>query len=192
MNKIIAIAGMTGSGKSVVADFLVHKGFQFLRMGQICLDIVKERGLEPIEENERPIRENLRKEHGMGAFAKLNIPKINKLLEKGNVVTDNLMSWAEYNEFEEKYKDNFICIAVYASPKTRYARLAGRKYDPDKDPEMRHRPASADQARIRDFKEIENIEKGGPIAMAHYTLINEGTKEDILKQCDELFQKILV
>ena len=61
-NKIICIVGMPGSGKSVVADELVKNSFAFLRFGQITLDIVKERGLKPIEKNEREVREGLRKE----------------------------------------------------------------------------------------------------------------------------------
>ena len=82
MNKFIAIVGMCGSGKSVLSDELVKKGYYFFRFGQITLDIVKEKGLEPTEQNEKQIRENVRKEHGMSAYAKLNLPKIEKFLEK--------------------------------------------------------------------------------------------------------------
>ena len=104
MNKIICLVGMSGSGKSVVADELVRNGFEFARFGQITLDIVKERGLEPSEENERPIREEMRKEHGMGAYATLNIPKFDKLLEKANLVADGLYSWTEYKILKDYYK----------------------------------------------------------------------------------------
>jgi dephospho-CoA kinase len=191
MNKLIAIAGMPGSGKTATADYLVKKGFHFLRMGQITLDEVKRRGLLPTEENERPIREGFRKEHGMGAFAILNLPKIDELLKKGNVVIDNLMSWSEYKVFEEKYEEKFICIAIIASPKTRYSRLLGRKYDPINDPQMRHREMTYEQARSRDFAEIEKIEKGGPIAMGHYTIMNEGTTDDLFRELDHVIKEIL-
>jgi dephospho-CoA kinase len=190
MNKLVAIVGMTGSGKTAAADYLKEKkGFLFLRMGQITLDEVKRRGLLPTEENERPIREGFRKEHGMGAFAILNLPKIEALLKQGNVVIDNLMSWSEYKVFEEKFKDNFVCIAIIASPQIRYARLTGRKYDPIKDPQMRHREASYEQARSRDFAEIEKIEKGGPIAMAHATIVNEGTRDDLYHAIDTILKE---
>ena len=75
MNKIICLVGMCGSGKSLVADEFVKKNYQFARFGQITLDIVKERNLPPTEENEKYIRESIRKEHGMGAYATLNLPK---------------------------------------------------------------------------------------------------------------------
>jgi dephospho-CoA kinase len=170
---IAAIVGMTGSGKSTVSDMFAKNGFGFIRLGQITLDIIKERGLPPTEENERPIREGLRKKHGMAAYATLNFPKIDALREKGNVVMDGLYSWEEFIEFSKRYGDDFVTIAVYSSPKTRYARLSARKFDKGRDELMRFRPNSEPFAR--DQAEIENISKAGPIVMADYTLINEGT-----------------
>ena len=172
---------MTGSGKSVVADYLVEQGFGFLRFGQITLDTVKERGLEPIEENERPIREEMRKTHGMGAYATLNIPKFDELLKKGHVVGDGLYSWSEYKVLKEKYVDQLIVIAVYVPPQIRYNRLANRTLAKE-DINLRNRPATIEQAKARDYAEIENIEKGGPIAMADYTFVNTGTVEELIEK----------
>lgn len=172
---------MTGAGKSVVADFLVNRGYGFLRFGQITLDIVKERGLAPTEENERPIREAVRKEHGPGAYAALNIPKFDALLKKGNVVGDGLYSWSEYKILKERYGARFVVIAVYAPPALRYARLARRTLSPA-DTNLRHRPATPESAKARDYAEIEKIEKGGPIAMADFTFVNIGSIDDLISQ----------
>ena len=185
MNKIICIVGMTGSGKSVVADELVRQGYKFVRFGQITLDIVKERGLEPSEENEKPIREEVRKEHGMGAFATLNIPKFEKLLEEGNVVADGLYSLSEYKILKEHYKERLTVLAILSPPGLRYSRLATRT---EVDEKMRSRPATEEQARNRDFAEIENIEKGGPIAMADNYIINTGTKEELMQKVNEFLE----
>lgn len=173
---------MTGSGKSEVADELVRQGFKFSRFGQITLDIVKERGLEPSEENERPIREEMRRKHGMGAFATLNIPKFDKLLEKGNLVADGLYSWSEYKILKDYYKEKLTVLAILSPPELRYSRLANRTQVDEK---MRSRPATREQAKARDFAEIENIEKGGPIAMADYNILNIGTKEELIRKTKE-------
>ncbi len=183
MNKFIAIVGMAGAGKSIIADELLKRGYKFFRFGQITLDRVKEKGLPPTEENEKKEREDIRKEHGMGAYATLNIPKIEKLLSEGNVVGDGLYSWSEYKILKERYKDNLTVIAVYAPPKTRHERLANRILEKN-DKSMRNRPMTREQAKSRDFAEIENIEKGGPIAMADYTLVNTKTVTELLKQLD--------
>ena len=92
MNKLVCLVGMTGSGKSVVSDYLVKQGFGYFRFGQITMDLVKERGLEPNEENEKKIREDVRKEHGMGAYAMLNMPKIEKLLEKAHPAVGKIVA----------------------------------------------------------------------------------------------------
>lgn len=189
-NKLICVCGLTGAGKSVVSDWLVGKGFGFFRFGQITLDIVKERGLAPTEDNERPIREEVRKKYGMGAYAILNMPKIENLLEKGNVVGDGLYSWSEYKVLKERYGNRLVIIAVYAPPEMRYERLALRKLKAE-DTKMRNRPATAEQAKARDYAEIENIEKAGPIAMADYTIVNTTDVESVHRQCESVLEDIV-
>ena len=181
----MALVGMCGAGKSVVADKLVAKGYQFIRFGQITLDETKKRNLAPTEELQKQIREEFRKQHGMAAFAILNIPKIEELLKKGPVVIDGLYSWSEYKVLKEKYGDNLIIIAVYAGPQTRYQRVSQRKPDAN-DPDLRQHHFSVEEAKARDYAELENIEKGGPIAMADYTLINETTTGELYQQLDKL------
>ncbi len=171
MNILVCVAGMTGSGKKIVSDFFVDKGFQFIRFGQTVLDVVIENKLEPTEVNERKIREGLRQEHGMAALAVLNFEKIKSLLKKGNVVVDGLYSWSEYKYLRNKLKNQLILIAVFAPPQQRYKRLETRFTKAD-DKHLRERPATREFAEKRDYSEIENLEKGGPIAMADYTVLN--------------------
>ncbi len=187
MKKVIAIVGMPGAGKSEVADFFINKKFSYVRLGQLTLDEVKRRGLEPNEKNERPIREGFRKKHGMAAFAILNFPKIDA--QKGNVIVDGLYSWEEYLAFKEKYK-NFIVVSIFASPKTRYERLENRAVKHGPDPKMKYRSFSKEETQSRDKAEIEKLNKGGPIAMADFTIVNEGTKKELLTNAEKIYKKI--
>jgi dephospho-CoA kinase len=187
-NKIICIVGMTGSGKTTVAKELEKKGFFYLRFGQITIDKIKEMGLKVNEANERKIRENLREKYGMGAFAILNIPKINKLLKKGNVVIDGLYSWTEYKILKEKYGPSLFVVAIFAPPELRYKRLEKRQIEGDT--KKLFRSLSEKEARARDFSEIENLEKGGPIAMADFTIINTGTIRELRKKVNEILRNI--
>lgn len=189
-NKLVCIVGMCGSGKSEVSDFFVKKGFLYLRFGQITLDEIKKRGLDVSEDNEKSIREEFRKNHGAGAYAILNIPKFDELLKNGNVIGDGLYSWSEYKILKEKYGDNFFVIAVYSSPNTRYKRLENRAEKYENDKENRFRSISKEKAQSRDYAEIENIEKAGPIAMADYTIVNEGTVEDLNNSLENIYNKI--
>jgi len=173
---IIAIVGMPGAGKSTLADMFAKNGFQLVRLGQLTMDIIKEKGLETSEVTEKKIREDLRNHHGMDAFAKLNFTRIDELLKTGRVVIDGLYSWEEYMCFKEKYGD-FTVVAVVASPDIRYERLKNRVV----------RPLSTEEATARDNAELENLNKTKPINKADHTIVNEGTIEDL----DEQFRKLL-
>lgn len=189
MHQMIAVVGMCGSGKSVACDVFRERGWEYIRFGQITMDKLISEGREVTPENEREVREALRAAHGMAAFAKLSIPKIDKALEAGSVVIDGLYSWAEYKVLKEKFGETLKVLCVYAPPALRYERLAGRLHDED-DKEHRNRQLSAEEARKRDYAEIEKIEKGGPIAMADFTLSNLGGIEELKRDVDRLFKNL--
>jgi dephospho-CoA kinase len=187
-NKIICVVGMPGAGKSLVSDELVKHGFAYLRFGQITLDKIKELGLEPTEANEKKIREDFRKEYGMAAFATLNIPKIDELFRQSNVVVDGLYSWSEYKVLKEKYGESMYVLAVYAPPKLRYERLKNRSVK--NDAKQRFRSLTEEDARARDHAEIENLEKGGPIVMADFTITNTGTIDTLKESVNKILLQI--
>jgi len=162
----IGIVGMTLAGKTEVSNFLKSKGFGYVRLGELTEIKLKEAGLENTEETNVMVREKLRKEFGKDAYAKLNLPKIEEKLKKGNVVIDGLYSWSEYKFFKKKLP-RFITVAVYAPPKVRYERAKTRKERSVRD-YFKHKTPEE-----RDYAEIENLEKGGPIAMADYTIMND-------------------
>jgi dephospho-CoA kinase len=174
--KAVSIVGMAGAGKSAVARVFERDGFKRVRFGDITEEEVKKRGLPINESNERNVREQLRKEHGMAAYAILNLPRIDALLKESNVVVDGLYSWEEYILLKERYGDNFSVIAVWASPRTRYKRLGGRKV----------RPLTVEEAASRDKSEIENVKKGGPIAMADFTIVNETSLQDLEQEAGKV------
>ncbi|NOQ18301.1 MAG: dephospho-CoA kinase, partial [Dehalococcoidales bacterium] len=78
------------------------------------------------------------------------------------------------------YEEGFSLVAVWASPGTRYARLGGR----------RDRPLVVKEAASRDRSEIENASKGGPIAMADFTLINESSLDELRKEAERTISEI--
>lgn len=181
MNTLYAIVGMAGSGKSTVAQIAEEKGFGFLRFGQITIDEVHARGMEVTPENEKIVREDIRAHEGMGGYAKRMIPKFDALLERSSVVADGLYSWAEYKILKEYYGDNMVVVCIFVPPELRYSRLEERVADAS-DVAQNKRQLTRDQAKARDYAEIENIEKGGPIAMADIVIQNTGTMDEFLNE----------
>lgn len=173
---VVVLVGMTGAGKSSCVAHLEQKGWPSVYFGGITVDEVKARGLEINEANERLVREELRATEGAGVMAKRIIPKIDALAAQGHqiIIADGLYSWTEYKIFKEQYGDNAVVVAVAAARHLRHERLARRPI----------RPLSDEQATAREYAEIENIEKGGPIANADYTITNDTTEAAMLAQLD--------
>ncbi len=161
--KLIAIVGMPGAGKSSAADFFREKNIPILRFGDQVDIGLKEHNLPRNEKNERWYREKLRKELGMAAMAIKIEPRIREAAKKSSVIVlDGLYSWEEYGYLRNKFPElKLLCI--YTRPDIRYERLSRRPV----------RPLTAEEARSRDIAELENLNKGGPIALADYLVSNE-------------------
>ena len=71
-------------------------------------------------------------------------------------------------------------IAIVAPKNQRKRRMTHR-------PERPMTPAEVDQ---RDWAEIENIEKGGPIAIADYFVHNDKDVEHLYQQLDAILKEI--
>ena len=177
---LYAFVGMPGAGKSEAAAFLNSKGLPIIRFGDETDFELKNRGWERNPKNEKIVREEIRAQEGMVAYAIRVARRIQQL--KGTaagIILDGLYSWSEYKYLKGEFANLYI-IAIYASPRIRYARLMARAV----------RPLTQEEAQQRDYAEIENIEKGGPIAMADYLLINESSRESFLGELEQLYRKL--
>lgn len=178
--KVVAIVGMAGAGKSEAARVFEEHGFTKVRFGDVTDQELKKMGLERNEDNERYVRQRLRGEHGMAAYARLNMPRIDSALRSSRVVIDGLYSWEEYTLLKERYDEQFAAVVIWASPATRYRRLAAREV----------RPLTTDEAAGRDRSEIERSNKGGPIAMADFIVLNEASLEEMERQTRQVISDL--
>lgn len=178
---IIAIVGMTGAGKSEAAEFFVSKNIDVVRFGAVIDDGIRKEGLPWTPENNVYYRKKIRQEYGMAAPAILSLPKIEAVLkEKQKVILDGLYSWEEYIFLKEKFP-SLILLCIYAQPVIRYERLSNR-------PERKFSKADA---RRRDITEIEDVNKGGPIAISDYLIKNESSKENFLQELEKFYKLII-
>lgn len=175
MNKILAIVGMCGSGKSVASAYLEKLGYQKVYFGGVTMEKLQEENIPITPENEKMMRERLRKELGMGAYAKILLPRIQEYAKCGNVVLDGLYSWEELLILKEKL-ENLKVIAIICDKELRYERLSKRTI----------RPFTKEQAIQRDLAEIENVKKAGPIAYADYYIDNNKTLSDYEQRLQDI------
>ena len=181
MNKLIAVVGMSGTGKSIITEYLEEQNWVKCYFGGITYKLMKEQGIERTEDgkSEKEFREKLREEHGPECYAKFLDPEIKEALKDHDVVLDGLYSWYEYKYLIERYP-NLKLVCVVTDKEKRYQRVAER---PD-------RPFDREAIEYRDLSEIENLFKGGPIAFADYYILNNGSKDESIKRLKEILEDI--
>ena len=172
--KIIAIVGMAGSGKTEAVKYLTNNDWAKVYFGGVIYDEMNRRGIEITPESQTKFREEIREKEGKDFVVRRAIENIQNLVSAGQkqIVLDGVYSWTEYKLLKRTFESDLTTIAVIAPRALRYKRLANR-------PE---RPFNTEEATKRDWTEIENLEKGGPITIADYYVENDGTLEELHAQ----------
>ncbi len=166
--RLLALVGMPGAGKSMLAHHLEAQGFPQFRFGSITMDELQRRGWEVTPDNEKTVREEIRANEKMDAYAIRALPIIHRMLATHrSAIIDGLYSFSEWKTLKAEFGAALVLVAVACDRQVRYARLATRA----------ERPLSREDAEQRDIAEIVKLEKGGPIAIADYTILNNDGPE---------------
>lgn len=180
--QIIAFVGLPGSGKSVAVDYVTSETRPKIYVGGFIVEGIKALGQEVNEENERRFREDMRTLHGKEYFMKQAVERMRDLMASGatTIVLDGLYTWTEYKLLYDEFPDALRVIAIVTPKQLRYDRLVKRPV----------RPLTNEEVRTRDWVEIENLEKGGPIAIADYFIVNDGSLEQLHQKIDDILPGI--
>ncbi len=174
--QLIAFVGLAGSGKSSAVEYLSEKGHPRLYFGGVIYDAMKQAGIEPTWENQQNFREEIRQKEGKDFVVKRIIKEAHDLIAAGQktLILDGLYTWSEYKLLKHEFPGDLVVIAIVTPKHLRYQRIGKR-------PERPMQPHEVDQ---RDWSEIENLEKGGPIAIADHFIVNDGSVEDLRQKID--------
>ena len=176
--KIIAFVGLTGSGKSTAVEYLTEKGFPKVYFGGILYQAMRDAGIEITFESQKTFREEIREKEGKDFVVKRAIKQIRELIEAGQhrILLDGLYTWTEYKTLKHEFPGEMTVVAVITQKHLRKARIASRN----------ERPLTSTEVDQRDWTEIENIEKGGPIAIADYYVMNDKDTDHLHTQIDDV------
>ena len=182
--KVLALTGMPGSGKSEIASYAKVMSVPVIRMGDMVIAEVEERGLEPNSKNVGVIADEMRKTHGKDIWARRTIEYIEKYILPSNpdiIIIDGVRGLEEIDAFRERFGDDLAILAVHASPKTRHRRILSRMRADDGRTMM--------DVVARDLREL-SWGIGKVIAMADYMIVNEGTIVELQNSFMDIIKKI--
>ncbi|MCJ7767326.1 flagellar hook-basal body complex protein FliE [Candidatus Bathyarchaeota archaeon] len=176
---VVALAGMPGSGKSLVVDTARKSGYDAVLMGDVVREEAKKRGVEPDAENIGKIMLELRQTEGKAVIARRCVPKVVSTTRQ-KVIVDGIRSLDEVEEFKRHFS-KLVLMAVHASPETRFTRLFHRRRSDDAaDWEVFHK---------RDTREL-SVGLGNAIAMAEYVVVNEEPVVVVKRRARETLVKV--
>jgi dephospho-CoA kinase len=176
--KILAFVGLPGAGKSAAVDYFTDKGYPKVYFGGVVFQAMRDEGIEITPHSEKAFRTSFRERYGKDVVVKSIIEQIHNLADAGqhHIIADGLYTWTEYKALQHAFPGSLTVVAVVAPRHVRYHRLAQRPI----------RPFTAQQSYDRDVHEIENLEKGGPIAIADHYVINDGSIKELNVQLNTL------
>lgn len=180
--KIVAFVGLAGSGKSSAVEYLTEKHIPKIYFGGIIYTAMKEAGIDITWESQQTFREEIREREGKDFVVKRAVKEARDLIAAGQrrIVLDGLYTWSEYKILKHEFPGEMTVIAIVTPKHERKARMAKR-------PE---RPMTAQEVDERDWSEIENLEKGGPIAIADYFVHNDRDLDWLHEQMDVVLRHI--
>jgi dephospho-CoA kinase len=178
VKRLILITGMSGSGKTTLANHFRDRGVAVVTMGDVIRGLAWEKGLPPTPENLGRLATGIREEGGDDAVAKLCVEKINSMADD-IVLVDGIRSIREVEVFSKEFE--VALVAVFSPQKTRYDRLMARGRSDD--------PQDMATFKVRDDREL-GFSLAHAIALADYTILNEGSLEDLEKEFESLLSRL--
>ncbi len=180
---IIGITGPIASGKSVLVDTLIEKGFVYLRHSEEVREEAAKLGI-PIERTAlQDLGNAMREKYGVDYWTKKLIAKMN--MEK-NYVVDGIRNPGEIGALRKL--GNFILIGVNAPIDKRFQWIIAR--NKDSDPKTIE-AIKAIEARDRGIGEASHGQQSAKCyEMADVYLENNGTFEELSKAIIDLLEDL--
>ncbi|MBI4159935.1 AAA family ATPase [Candidatus Wolfebacteria bacterium] len=178
---VIAVVGHPSSGKDTVAEYLHTKGFAYISSSDRIRQDMRAVGIETTRENMNTFSIEMRRQRGFGYPADEIAREVSN-----NSIISGFRNTAEIKLFKDTFGDRFILIALDVPQSIRFERA-------------KERGRIGDDVSLEQFRHIEEKERAGSnfhevgrvIAMADYTIQNDGAKENLFVKIEEILRKHL-
>ncbi|MEM0340342.1 MAG: AAA family ATPase [Acidilobaceae archaeon] len=180
---MVAVTGLPGSGKSLVAQVIAeYLKLPLISMGDLVREEVKRRGLELTPWNLEVVAIELRRERGSSVVAQMLLEEVKRRgLSSEGLVVDGVRSLEEVKVLSSLGR---VCVVgVFAPPRLRFERLLKRGRVGD--------VKSLEEFKMRDWYNL-NYGIGNLLALADYMIVNDSTPEDLARASRAVAEEIRV
>ena len=180
---IIGITGPMASGKSVLVEMLVERGFSYFQLSEEVREEAKKLGIAIERKALQDLGNAMREKYGNGYWAERVAAK---MVSGKNSVIDGIRNPGEIEVF--KKISNFILVGIDAPIEKRFKWIIARNKDSD--------PKSLDEVKAVDARDrgVGESDSGQQSTkcyeMADVYIQNDGTFEELSKKIGDLLETL--
>jgi dephospho-CoA kinase len=181
---IIGITGTLGAGKGTIVEYLVaEKGFVHYSVRTYLLEMIREQKLPENRDSMFRLANELRASYGPSYVTD---QLYNRAFVSGkNCVIESIRTPGEIDSLREK--GHFYLLAADADPEIRYERIVLRQSETDRVSRKTFLENEKREMNTTDPNK-QNLKKC--IEMADFILLNNGTKEDLVRQLEKVLDQV--
>jgi dephospho-CoA kinase len=181
---IIGITGTLGAGKGTIVEYLVgEKGFIHYSVRAYLLEKIREQGLQENRDSMFRLANELRASYGPSYVTDQLFRQA--LVSGKNCVIESIRTPGEIDSL--RAKGHFFLLAVDADPELRYQRILLRESETDQVTRKTFLENEKREMNTTDPNK-QNLKKC--IEMADFILLNNGTKEELIRQVEKVLDQI--
>lgn len=180
---IIAITGTLGSGKGTIVEYLKKRGFKHYSVTRFLVEEIGRRKLEINRDNMVLVANDLRSEYNPSYIVEQIYNEA--IDEGGDFVIESIRAIGEAEFFQSM--ENCFLFSINADIETRYERI--KKRNGPKDNVTFEEFVSNEEREIRSSNS-NNQNLKACMDLADFSFDNNGDKEKLFEQIDEVLKKI--
>ena len=133
MGRIVAVVGMPGSGKGVLARIAADGDIPVFAMGDIVREALIQADIEETPTSVGKMALAIRREHGEAIVATRMLPRVQALSAAPLILIEGVRQSAEMDIFHSAFGDDFSILAIRSPAEARGERIAERGRGEDGD-----------------------------------------------------------
>jgi dephospho-CoA kinase len=181
---IIGITGTLGAGKGTVVEYLTEfKGFRHYSVRAFLLREIRRRGLPENRDSMVVVANELREKHSPSYVT--DQLYFEAMEAGGNCIIESIRTPGEITSLREK--GNFFLIAVDADKTIRYERIQARQSETD---HISFQTFLDNETREMTSTDPNKQNLQACIRQADFLLLNNGTREELFAEVEELLTQV--